>query len=151
MGIPVYYGGEEFTVKNSVTVDGEVRNQYSLDEYEGNLRVVTTTTEREHSEKGVDWTLIGSSDTLKFTINASLYVNGSFSETIALDAATPVITDGFRIGSDRRLSDGQYFKGTIYGVSLFEDVRSAEEIANDAIIVTSDTDGILYSAYYTEP
>ncbi|MBQ4139857.1 MAG: beta-propeller domain-containing protein [Clostridia bacterium] len=37
------YGEGGFSKLGSVTVDGRVKNQYSLDEYEGVLRVVTTT------------------------------------------------------------------------------------------------------------
>lgn len=39
----LYYGGEGFELMGSVTVDGSVKDQYSLDEYEGMLRAVTTT------------------------------------------------------------------------------------------------------------
>lgn len=41
----VYYGGEGLEYKGSATVNGSVKNQYSMDEYNGVLRVVTTTTE----------------------------------------------------------------------------------------------------------
>lgn len=37
------YSGDEFTFGGSVMVDGWVKDQYSLDEHDGQLRVVTTT------------------------------------------------------------------------------------------------------------
>ena len=39
----VSYAGDGFEVLGSISVEGRVKNQYSLDEYEGILRVVTTT------------------------------------------------------------------------------------------------------------
>ena len=44
----VYYGGEGLEYKGSATVDGTVKNQYSMDEYNGILRVVTTNTEQTY-------------------------------------------------------------------------------------------------------
>ncbi len=39
----ISYGDEGFDVKGSITLDGYINDRYSLDEYEGILRVVTTT------------------------------------------------------------------------------------------------------------
>ena len=83
-------------------------------------------------------------------LSVTLYVNGTKSETVSLTVAVPTITDGFSVGSDKRTSDGQYFKGAIYGISLFEDARMAEDIAMDAVIVSENADGLLYSEYYVE-
>ena len=41
----IAYTDEGLNVKGSVTVDGRVKNQYAMDEYQGMLRVVTTTEE----------------------------------------------------------------------------------------------------------
>ena len=41
--LSIDYAGEEFEEKGSVTVNGSLKDQYSLDEYEGKLRCVTTT------------------------------------------------------------------------------------------------------------
>jgi len=41
----IYYGGEGLEHKGVVTVEGNVKDQYSMDEYEGVLRVVTTVSE----------------------------------------------------------------------------------------------------------
>ncbi len=51
----VYYGGEGLEYKGSAFVEGTVKNQYSMDEYNGILRVATTNSERtatrQYSEK----------------------------------------------------------------------------------------------------
>lgn len=39
----IFYKGEDFRKLGSISVEGNVKNQYSIDEYEGILRVVTTT------------------------------------------------------------------------------------------------------------
>ena len=39
----ISYGGDGFDVKGSIKIDGHIKDRYSLDEYEGVLRVVTTT------------------------------------------------------------------------------------------------------------
>ena len=41
----ISYAGEGLEVKGSAAVDGRVKNQYAMDEYQGILRVVTTTEE----------------------------------------------------------------------------------------------------------
>ncbi len=51
----LYYGGEGLEYKGSAIVDGTVKNQYSMDEYNGILRVATTNSEvtstKQYSEK----------------------------------------------------------------------------------------------------
>lgn len=42
----INYRGEDFVTVGSIQIPGMVKNQYSLDEYEGILRVVTTTSKR---------------------------------------------------------------------------------------------------------
>ncbi len=83
-------------------------------------------------------------------LQAKLYINGALVETAELEKLPPEITEGFNIGNDDRPTSGQYFKGTIYAVHFFDDVRTDEEIALDAIMVESDADGLLASYYYTE-
>jgi uncharacterized secreted protein with C-terminal beta-propeller domain len=68
--IPIYYKGDGLDVKKSVTVAGEINDQYSLDEYEGNLRVVTTTEESEIYTDG------RYNSTKSVKTNANLYVVG---------------------------------------------------------------------------
>ena len=48
------YGGDSFEKKGSVTVRGYVKDQWSMDEYEGVLRVFTTTNATTISEKVSD-------------------------------------------------------------------------------------------------
>lgn len=81
-------------------------------------------------------------------MTASLYVNGEFMESAVLEREMPVFTEGFNLGNDRRQTSGQYFKGTIYAAHIFGDVRTAEEIALDAIKVMDKSD-ILYSEVFS--
>lgn len=78
----------------------------------------------------------------------TLYVNGEAVETQKLSMAYPTSTEGFGIGGDDRLGNGEYFKGRLYSVHLFGDVRTAEEIKRDAVLVTSDVDALLYQQYF---
>ena len=81
---------------------------------------------------------------------ATLYLDGEAVETKNLRYTIANCTNDFRIGGDNRVGNTQYFKGTIYSVNLFSDVRTAEEIKQDAIVVSPKTDALLYSGYYTE-
>lgn len=76
------YGKGGFEQLGSVTVDGSVKNQYSIDEYEGILRVVTTTggDTRYHADKFLitdDGLYYGSENAVVVTrstpTNAALY------------------------------------------------------------------------------
>ena len=46
----IYYGGEGLEYKGSAKVDGTVKNQYSMDEYNGVLRVATTNAEQTYTK-----------------------------------------------------------------------------------------------------
>ena len=46
----IYYGGEGLEYKGSAKVEGSVKNQYSMDEYNGVLRVATTNTEQTYTK-----------------------------------------------------------------------------------------------------
>ena len=83
-------------------------------------------------------------------LTASLYINGELAESTTLTMALPEITDGFALGGDYRLNNEQYFKGKIYSLHLFEDVRTEEEIKSDILLVKNGTEGLLYSTYLTE-
>lgn len=80
-------------------------------------------------------------------LTANLYVNGVFVESVALTVAVPSVTDGFCIGGDARTSNYQNFKGTIYAVHLFSDVRSAKEIKRDAVMVQSNDNSLILSKF----
>lgn len=47
----VYYGGEGLAYQGSAVVDGAVKNQYSMDEYNGILRVVSTNREERRIKR----------------------------------------------------------------------------------------------------
>ena len=78
-------------------------------------------------------------------LTANLYVNDALVETAELTTSTPDVRDGFCIGGDARTSNYQNFKGTIHSVHLFSDVRTAEEIANDAVMVLCEDDSLIYA------
>ncbi len=75
------------------------------------------------------------------------YVDGTLKQTLSTSAATNTVSSTpFQIGGDPRSGNAQYFKGTIYSVAAFKNVRSASQIATDKNgISTSDSD--LIAAY----
>ncbi len=84
-------------------------------------------------------------------LTATLYVNGEAVETAELTLAYPESAENFVIGGDRRAANPYYFRGTIYSVSLFGDVRTAREVAKDAVLVTDDADALLYTDRFSTP
>ncbi len=78
-------------------------------------------------------------------LTASLYLNGEFAESKTLTVSPGEQTEGFKIGGDNREGNVQYFKGAIYSVNLFSDVRTAEEIKADANSVDTNDDALLYT------
>ena len=89
---------------------------------------------------------------IAFTVdgkNVSLYVNGEYKESATLSSALPVITNGFNIGGDNRPETTQLFKGKIYAVNLFGDLRTPEEIAKDAVWVATNTEGLVYAKNFS--
>ena len=88
------YGGESFERRGSATVSGYVKDQWSMDEYEGILRVFTTTNATTILEKHYDNGNV-SQEVLKTSTgdsNASLYcIDLSTFETVAsvIDFAPP--------------------------------------------------------------
>lgn len=81
---------------------------------------------------------------------AKLYVNGTLVETAELTAAVPDVREGFCIGGDARTTNYQNFKGTIHAVHLFSDVRTAEEIAADALMVQCEDNSLIYQRYLSK-
>ena len=88
------YGGDSFEIKGNVTVRGYVKDQWSMDEYEGILRVFTTTNATTVREQlGINNSV--SADILQTatgTSNASLYcIDLSTFKTVAsvIDFAPP--------------------------------------------------------------
>ena len=83
-------------------------------------------------------------------LTATLYLDGVAKETVALGAELANACSNYKIGADCRKSDSPYFKGSIYSVAMFNDVRTAEEIGIDMIMVPSDSDGVLFSKYFVD-
>lgn len=67
----ISYAGDGLELKGAATVDGTVKNQYSMDEYQGILRVVTTTEERLFEEGRTQNTAFQTVE--RITKNANLY------------------------------------------------------------------------------
>lgn len=80
-------------------------------------------------------------------LEAKLYLDGALVEVATMEVAVPETAEGFMLGSDLREGSEHYFKGEIYAVNIFSDVRTAEEIKYDAIKVAADADNLLYSYY----
>lgn len=80
----------------------------------------------------------------------SVYVNGQLKETKTVKYTLPESTENFAIGGDWRPNNSQYFKGTIYSVNLFSDVRTAEEIKADMLSVSNNAQDLAYSSYMTD-
>ena len=82
---------------------------------------------------------------------ATLYVDGVKRETKTMKYSLPSgITKGFKVGGDNRSGNTQYFKGTIYAVNMFSDVRTSGEIKNDAKLVTSKSSEVIYTGYFAK-
>ena len=72
------------------------------------------------------------------------YVDGELKQTIK--SATPKqfnITGKIRLGGDFRSGNGQYFKGTIQKVALYSNVRTPQQIADDASKPAIATDSLI--------
>lgn len=82
-------------------------------------------------------------------LNASIYLNGELKQTITLSAHVPFDGSLFYAATDKRFASGQPFKGELYSVGLFADVRTAEEIKHDMILVTSDAQDLLFYEHFT--
>lgn len=88
------YGGDSFEQKGNVTIRGYVKDQWSMDEYEGILRVFTTTNATTFDERSYDDDTVSSAilQTATGQSNASLYcIDLSTFEVVAsvIDFAPP--------------------------------------------------------------
>ncbi len=81
-------------------------------------------------------------------LTATLYVNGQQAEQQQLSFAVPSITTNFKVGSDNRAGNAQFFKGTIYSVNLFGDARSAKQVASDIVMINASDPALLYGARF---
>lgn len=69
----IWYTGDSFVNKGSVKVDGYIKDRYSLSEYNGFLRVVTTDTSSKHFEDA-NYTM--------YPTSASLFIIEAYSMTL---------------------------------------------------------------------
>ncbi len=79
---------------------------------------------------------------------ATLYVNGKMAEQKELPFPLPTLDKPYIIGGDARWDNAAYFKGILYSVNLFSDVRTASEVQRDAVAVHPGEEGLLASQYY---
>lgn len=134
--------------------DGSAKNQINIEVYtSGRLRLYFKTS--GYTYNYIFKTDIRSNEPTHVALTvdgnvANLYHNGELKETGTMSKKMPEVMDGFCVGGDNRPFNDQYFQGGIYGVHMFDDVRTAEEIAQDRVLVTTDTEGLLYSEYFIQ-
>lgn len=79
----------------------------------------------------------------------SLYVDGVLAQTVKKELPKKDIYGlTYRLGGDLRNGNGQYFKGKIYGVAIFDDVRTAAQIKADMTGINTN-DSSLVAAWDT--
>ena len=72
------------------------------------------------------------------------YVDGELKQTITRAAPKQAnMTEKIRLGGDFRSGNGQCFKGTIQKLALYSDVRTPQEIADDASKAAVAADGLI--------
>lgn len=72
------------------------------------------------------------------------YVDGVLMQTVNQPAPnSSEMTGKIRLGGDFRSGNNQYFKGTMQKVALYSDVRTAQEIADDASKAEIATDSLI--------
>jgi len=93
------YGKDGFSFKGSVTVNGTLKDQYSLDEFDGILRAVTTTETTVHRSQSID--NVNYDEIISFPQNnADLYcIDIESMETVA--SVTSFAPEGERVQSAR--------------------------------------------------
>ena len=73
------------------------------------------------------------------------YLDGELVQSVNKTFSPSVPTNPYVVGGDLRGDNAQFFKGTIYSVSLFSDVRSSDEIKSDANKVDTADSSLLLS------
>ena len=144
---------------NSSSRGGVVLGSYSGRNNEMSFEIYTSGKPRLYIHNGEEYSYIFNTDIrsdvkrhLALTVDggeAKLYINGELKETIAVETDIPNLTSTTYVGGDGRSGNTQYFKGKIYSVHVFDDVRTAEEIKTDRIYVSDHEDGLMYGEYFT--
>lgn len=80
---------------------------------------------------------------------ACVYINGTLVETATLPDTLPENLTNFVVGGDHRAGNVQHFRGSIYEIALFDDVRTETEVALDAFVLNEKETGLMYFAHYT--
>lgn len=124
------YSKNGFTIKGVVTVPGSIKYQYSLDEKDGHLRVVTTTRCGSLVKPQYYWFSLGS------TQNASLYVVNLSDNTIVASVEN-FAPEGEEVSSVRFEGDKLYVCTAL--IRLFSDPVYFFDLSDYSNITYTDT------------
>lgn len=134
-----YTGGSEDQVNLEVYNDGKLR----LFILNRGVRVTHVFETDIRSDEGIRLALTVEGTT------ACVYINGILVETATLSTTLPEGLTNFVAGGDLRSGNAQHFRGNIYEVALFADIRSAEEVALDTLALDEKDESLMYVAHYT--
>jgi len=166
--IPITVGGTPQTFEATLTLDkaidfrgGVIIGNYTSPENENAISIEIFTHGKVrlfYLTNGIKTDIVFSEDIrstepvhIAITVSesyATLYVNGRLSESIEINNPLPVIDRAMTIGGDFRDVMKQTFRGKIYSVALFGDVRTADEILTDMEYVSETAPDVLYSTYF---
>lgn len=77
---------------------------------------------------------------------ASLYINGNFKESKTISTTPPKSAPNLYFGGDGRSGNAQYFRGKIYSLYLFDNVRTPNQVRNDVVETpAADDEHIIYA------
>ncbi len=134
------------------TRGGVIFGNYGLADQEGVLNIEITTFGHpriymQDSDAVYDCVFTSfdarSSDVVNMAItisgtSASLFSDGELIETKTLGSTVPMLGKTMLVGNDYRGGGTQYFKGTIYTFSIFDDIRSSEEMVQDIVLADGE-------------
>ena len=84
--------------------------------------------------------------TIESNKSINLYLDGKFIESKKMNFGTPIVGEHFVVGGDLRPNNSMYFKGTLYALSIFNEVRNQSEIFKD-IVLADDTNPNCCASY----
>lgn len=81
---------------------------------------------------------------------AYCYIDGQLKGTIEASYPASITLPKIGVGGDLRSGNGQYFKGEIYDIRLYSDMRTSDEIKADYSENTLDTEGLIAAYDFTD-
>ena len=135
------------TLLSYATSDAD-NNEMVLEIAGDNLRLLTNNGNTVDIDIGASALFDGNQQTIAFTWdsttgNVEFYVNGALAGT-GIGGTSPISSGGtFMLGQEQDLLGGgfnpnQIFSGDIYGATLYDDIRTAEEMATSADTLVVD-------------